>query len=429
MATALNTIKSWFKTGDKPTQAQFWATWDSFFHKAEKVPAESIDGLQGLLDEKADAEALANFSILLDGKSDKDHNHAISNIEGLNEVLDVIRGDVDTMQPKAEKDQPNGYLGLDGTGKASSGKIIFDTDLKFDNYPSSRNDGTNPTNKYLSVDASGNVKLVPMASYTVPAPFLDEIIPDNFQPNSAAKIKFKGANFTPNMTVNFTGGIVVTGRVYHSDNDFDVYVNNGPNVGSFDVTLNNGTAATWAGIIILTYGVVMVPEEGDMTLQTGVADLTEPGNVKIANDQALGVVRFYNIPLAEDFQLRFKAKRSPISTNTYTDDGDQVSIIENGVERYRVRYAYTPAIIFPTQASTGITTIGQIPVGDYPYNGAVNLDDETEFYYERIGSNIFFKRSGVVICQFADLSNTGSITFEMRVKHFDFAGIKYIKLN
>ncbi|PWA10984.1 hypothetical protein [Flavobacterium laiguense] len=45
----LNTIKNWFKTGLKPTQAQFWDTWDSFRHKSDKVPVAEIEGLNELL--------------------------------------------------------------------------------------------------------------------------------------------------------------------------------------------------------------------------------------------------------------------------------------------------------------------------------------------------------------------------------------------
>ncbi|MCV9926371.1 hypothetical protein OIU83_01810 [Flavobacterium sp. LS1R49] len=50
----LNTIKNWFKTGLKPTQTQFWDTWDSFRHKYEKVPAKDVDGLDELLLSKAE---------------------------------------------------------------------------------------------------------------------------------------------------------------------------------------------------------------------------------------------------------------------------------------------------------------------------------------------------------------------------------------
>ncbi|OCB72084.1 hypothetical protein B0A79_12705 [Flavobacterium piscis] len=56
----LNTIKNWFKTGLKPSQAQFWDTWDSFRHKFEKVPVKDIDGIDELLLTKADRTILDN---------------------------------------------------------------------------------------------------------------------------------------------------------------------------------------------------------------------------------------------------------------------------------------------------------------------------------------------------------------------------------
>lgn len=48
------TIKNFFKRGLKPTQEQFWSTWDSFWHKDEKLPISSIDKLGDLLDGKAE---------------------------------------------------------------------------------------------------------------------------------------------------------------------------------------------------------------------------------------------------------------------------------------------------------------------------------------------------------------------------------------
>lgn len=45
MATPINTIYSWFETGDFPTQAQFQASWSSFWHKDETIPMTTIDGL------------------------------------------------------------------------------------------------------------------------------------------------------------------------------------------------------------------------------------------------------------------------------------------------------------------------------------------------------------------------------------------------
>ncbi|MGQ3646284.1 hypothetical protein ACT8PC_05625, partial [Ornithobacterium rhinotracheale] len=47
--TDLNSIKQWFKNGLKPTQEQFWAWLDSFWHKDDKIPAENIQGLNDML--------------------------------------------------------------------------------------------------------------------------------------------------------------------------------------------------------------------------------------------------------------------------------------------------------------------------------------------------------------------------------------------
>ena len=58
--TNITTVKNWFKTGLKPTQDQFWAFFDSIWFKDEQIPAQNIEGLAELLNDKADAEALTN---------------------------------------------------------------------------------------------------------------------------------------------------------------------------------------------------------------------------------------------------------------------------------------------------------------------------------------------------------------------------------
>lgn len=55
---ALNTIKKWFQTGLKPSQNQFWDTWDSFRHKLEKVPLEDVEELESILNAKAEKSEL-----------------------------------------------------------------------------------------------------------------------------------------------------------------------------------------------------------------------------------------------------------------------------------------------------------------------------------------------------------------------------------
>lgn len=53
-----NTLKNWFVTLAKPTQAQFWAWMDSYWHKDESIPTSKITGLDDLFAGVATTEAL-----------------------------------------------------------------------------------------------------------------------------------------------------------------------------------------------------------------------------------------------------------------------------------------------------------------------------------------------------------------------------------
>jgi len=57
MNTPLHTIFSWFQSGDFPTEAQFKATFSSFYHKDYPIPVENIEGLEDLSQLFAGAEA------------------------------------------------------------------------------------------------------------------------------------------------------------------------------------------------------------------------------------------------------------------------------------------------------------------------------------------------------------------------------------
>ena len=58
----LNVIKNWFKTGLKPSEAQFGDTWDSFWHKQDAIPVASVTGLDTILNGKASQE-LASLTV------------------------------------------------------------------------------------------------------------------------------------------------------------------------------------------------------------------------------------------------------------------------------------------------------------------------------------------------------------------------------
>ncbi|MDR2238154.1 MAG: hypothetical protein LBE92_18680 [Chryseobacterium sp.] len=56
MSIPLNTIYSYFETGDFPTQEQFQASWSSFWHKDESIPTGKVTGLENLLQNKVDKQ-------------------------------------------------------------------------------------------------------------------------------------------------------------------------------------------------------------------------------------------------------------------------------------------------------------------------------------------------------------------------------------
>jgi len=56
-----STVKQWFLTGLKPTQNQFHSFFDSIWFKEEKIPVDKIDGLQEILEDKADSETVTNL--------------------------------------------------------------------------------------------------------------------------------------------------------------------------------------------------------------------------------------------------------------------------------------------------------------------------------------------------------------------------------
>lgn len=47
--TSKAVIRSWFETNDYPSQSQFWAFMESYWHKGEQIPADKISGLDIIL--------------------------------------------------------------------------------------------------------------------------------------------------------------------------------------------------------------------------------------------------------------------------------------------------------------------------------------------------------------------------------------------
>ena len=100
--TTIETLKQWFSNLKKPTQEQFWAWLDSFWHKSEKIPMASVEGLDKLVEGTASAEQLSNHlndtqahKVLFDKKVDKVEGKELSSNDFTNEYKQKL----DTLHP------------------------------------------------------------------------------------------------------------------------------------------------------------------------------------------------------------------------------------------------------------------------------------------------------------------------------------------
>ena len=100
--TTIETLKQWFSNLKKPTQEQFWAWLDSFWHKSEKIPMESVEGLDKLVEGTASAEQLNNHlndsnahKALFDKKVDKVEGKELSS----NDFTNDYKQKLDTLHP------------------------------------------------------------------------------------------------------------------------------------------------------------------------------------------------------------------------------------------------------------------------------------------------------------------------------------------
>lgn len=114
MATDINTILSWFKTGLKPTQAQFWASWQSFWHKDEQIPQSSIANLSTTLNAKAEKSQLDAHMV-----------DSQSHTSLFNEKLDKSLFEEHKTEFEEHKTDPNAHAELFGRmGFVPAGKLF-----------------------------------------------------------------------------------------------------------------------------------------------------------------------------------------------------------------------------------------------------------------------------------------------------------------
>lgn len=93
-------LKSWFRRGLKPLESQFAALFDSYWHRDDRIPMSSVEGLNAALNDRTviaddaldttSANPIQNapVAIAMEGKAPLVHYHTPADIDGLQSALE-----------------------------------------------------------------------------------------------------------------------------------------------------------------------------------------------------------------------------------------------------------------------------------------------------------------------------------------------------
>ncbi|ALC97842.1 hypothetical protein [Capnocytophaga sp. oral taxon 323] len=184
MATAKEILKGWFSNFKKPTQNQFWAWIESYWHKDEKMPIDSVEGLKAALENTVSAEMINNHindtnahQALFDRKLDKGSYTGTAAdlkaaIDAINHILQSDDTDLDQLQEIVNYIKQNkqilsqlGISNIAGLEDALAGKMGKDNIIAGDNITITEENG----NKKISANLSSQVETIKEVKVRYPA--------------------------------------------------------------------------------------------------------------------------------------------------------------------------------------------------------------------------------------------------------------------
>jgi hypothetical protein len=301
-------------------------------------------------------------------------------------------------------------------------------EIRLPAYPSTRNDGVIPTNKVLSTDASGNLKLYSIA--TAPAPFIDTVVPDSTLPSTTGNFQLHGSFFTPSMclTANLATSIIFTGQsvnyaIFHSSNWIEVNITTGATEGSFAITLNNGLSATFANAFMIVLGTVFIPTLSDWTVISGVSDRSIDGKYKVLTKDSQGMSDVFLIPININFRLTFKNDLSPLEASPSMISDFIIFTFYDTVTGLNT-FNYRRAISSETNSNHSIYY-------NSTYKTSVNAPYSTSakdiISFQRVANVMYFYVNGILKHTYSETS-PNQMKCRFIVKEIDFIDIKYIEL-
>ena len=302
-------------------------------------------------------------------------------------------------------------------------------------FPSTRNDGVIPTNKILSTDASGNLKLYSIA--TAPAPFLDYVVPDSTLPSTTGNFQLHGSFFTPSMclTANLATSIIFTGQtvnyaIFHSSNWIEVNITTGATEGSFAVTLNNGLSATFANAILIVLGTVFKPLTAEWTLTEPIDVDDDKVNVQTFNSYGSALwSKQFNYLI--NFSVRFRFKRTPLGSPTSINEYQAPHLVLENVLDGTDRFIWNIKSESATLTKNEMNVSGAWIQGIDSFNPSIEADYltfENKIFEFRFVAGIMYYYIDSVLKLTSNQVLSGNLRLNIRLKTFDITDIKYIEL-
>ncbi|MFE3868686.1 hypothetical protein ACFX5E_11455 [Flavobacterium sp. LS2P90] len=306
---------------------------------------------------------------------------------------------------------------------------FLNKDIRLSNYPSTRNDGQLPTNKVLSTDALGNLKMYTIA--TAPAPYLEVLVPDSTQPSTTTNFTLKGAFFTPTMTVAIAGQ-TINYITFKSDNLVLVNVTTGAIEGSYAVTLNNGIQSVFNNALLIVLGTVYQPTSADWTDIVSNPDFTRTGEAVLTN---------YNVPqgakwnklidYTKKLSIRFNVQRTPLGAFSI---GDRYNILElvnaSGVKIYGFQFQLEGGgnnKIYIETPNQGLLIPLESNIGGLTYLERLSNMENYNCEFKWSNGVLQFFVSGVLKSNLTS-TLTENLYLKVSIKYSNIINLKYIEL-
>ena len=295
----------------------------------------------------------------------------------------------------------------------------FSGELRFPTYPSTRDDGVNPTNKVLGTDASGNLKSYKQGVF--PAPYIDIVVPDSTLPSTTGNFELYGSFFTPTMTVVFTGQ-TVNYITFHTTNWVTVNVTTGATEGLFSITLDNGLTKTFTNAYMVVLGTIFKPVAADWTAVNSPLDVATEGEFKtVVWGQLAGAKWIKPFNHLINFRIYFQIVASPLGT-TRPYDADFLFFALRKVSN-------NVAEFIGKLSSTDFRMQSELTPSQYGVNyTSCNYVSTETFYLQWMNGVFSVYKNGTLAKTFTSDVFEEDTYLQLAVKYYDIKGIKYVEL-